>query len=92
MDKLNRKRAWVLSTTALISRLSFVTIDNRLLKIITSVFIVTRRLEKHSILKFIFLNCLGTVTYSLSLVFFIYFMTFSVCSLLDRSCLHFFRI
>ena len=44
-----------------------------MLKVITSVFIVTIRLEKHSVLKFIRfqLNCLGTVTYSLfSLVFF----------------------
>ena len=59
MDELNRKREWALSATALISRLSFVTIDNRMLKIITSIFIVTRRLEKHSILKFNFFKLLG---------------------------------
>ena len=34
-------------------------IDNRMFKIITSVFIVTRRLEKHSILKFLRFKPLG---------------------------------
>ena len=76
-----------------ISWLSFVIIDNRMLKIITSVFIVTRRLEKHSILKFICFKLLGRCNiFTFSLVFFLYFMTFCVCWLLDRSCLHFFSI
>ena len=50
MDELNRKRAWVLIKChcSWISWLSFVIIDNRMLQIITSVFIVTRRLKKHS--------------------------------------------
>ena len=77
-----------------ISWLSFVIIDNRMLKIITSVFIVTRRLEKHSVLKFICFKLLGPcniLTFLLSF-FSLYFMTFSVCWLLDRSCLHFFSI
>ena len=38
MDELNLKRAWVLSVTALEFRDSVI-IDNRMLKIITSVFI-----------------------------------------------------
>ena len=41
MDELNRKRAWVLNVTALEFRDSVI-IDNRILKIITSVFIVIR--------------------------------------------------
>ena len=54
-----------------------------MLKIITSVFIVTRRLEKHSILKFICFKLLEHCNI-FSLVF-LYFMTSSVCWLLDRS-------
>ena len=48
------------------------------------------RLEKHSVLKFICFKLLGhcnIFTFLLSF-FFLYFMTFSVCWLLDRSCLH----
>ena len=88
--------------------LSFVFIDNRMLKIITSafivtkrlekhsvlkfIFIVTKRLEKHSVLKFIFLKLLGHCNIFTFLVSFFISMTFSVCWLLDQSCLHFFRI
>ena len=72
-----------------ISWLSFVIIDNRMLKIITSVFIVIRRLGKHSMLKFICLNWFGAVTYSLFSLVFLYFMTFPLCWLLDRLCVHF---
>ena len=62
-----------------ISWLSLVITDNRMLKIITSVFIVTRRLEKHSILKFICFKLLGRCNiFTFSLVS-LYFMTFSVC-------------
>ena len=51
------------------------------------------RLEKHSVLKFICFKLLGhcnifTFRKGSSLVFFLYFMTFSVCWLNDRSCLH----
>ena len=47
---------------------------------ITSVFILTRRLEKHSILKFICFKLLGHCnTFTFSLVFFLCFMSFSVC-------------
>ena len=54
-----------------ISWLNFVIIDNRMLKIITSVFIVTRRVEKHSILKFICFKLLGhCYIFTFSLVFF----------------------
>ena len=75
-----------------ISWLSFVIIDNRMLKIITSVFIVTRRLEKHSILKFICFKLLGHCNiFTFSLVFF-NISWLSLCWLLDRSCLHFFSI
>ena len=67
-------------------------IDNRMLKIITSAFIETRRLEKHSILKFICFKLLGHCNiFTFSLVFF-NISWLSLCWLLDRSCLHFFSI
>ena len=80
MDELNRKRAWVLSATALefrdrVSLLLTTDVEA------TSVFRVTRRLEKHSIWSFICFKLLercNIFTFSL-LVFFLYFMTFSVC-------------
>ena len=60
-----------------------------MLKIITSVFIVSRRLEKHSVLKFICFKLLGHCNvFTFHLSFFSYYMTFSLCWLLDRSCLH----
>ena len=61
MDELNRKRAWVLSATALEFRhgVSLLLTTGQMLKIITSVSIVTRRLEKHSVLKFICFKLLG---------------------------------
>jgi len=75
-----------------LSWVSFVIIDYRMLKIITFVFIVTRRLEKHSILKFTCFKLLGHCNRFTCFTFFWHFMTFSVYWLLDRSCLHFFSI
>ena len=64
-----------------ISWLSFVIIDNRMLKIITSVFIVTRRLENSSVLKFICFKLLGHCNiFTFSLVFsFFYILWLSLC-------------
>ena len=75
-----------------ISWLSFVIIDNRMLKIITSVFIVTRRLEKYSILKFIRFklpkHC-NILTFLLRFFFYISWVSLCVGYL---PCLHFFSI
>ena len=74
MDELNRKRAGCKVPQLLSFVIEFrYYIDNRMLKIITSVFIVTRRVEKHSILKFICFKLLGhcnIFTFSLDFLIF----------------------
>ena len=56
-----------------------------MLKIVTSVFIETRRLGKHSIFKFICFKLIGRCNiFTFSLAFFSYFMTVFVCWLLEK--------